>query len=175
MNELVVLATAVAVTAISLALRFKVLACKAGLSVDHWYWLLCAEDVRRRRRLPARLTYFLLEEEEQWYPPVYSAFLALFPGKFLERRGDYLSQAIDVFYGLVIFWGVYFAGGDLLLAGMSALSFAIAYLPLYYNMQLQPRSLANLVLTGVMLSVQLCLVSGALLWWLAALAGVIIH
>lgn len=172
MNPLVVSAAALGVLAFSLALRFKALSLKADLEVDNWYWLLCAEDVRRRRRLPARLPYFLLEEEEQWYPPLYSAFLALFPGRFLQRWGGHLAQVQDMLYGLAIFVGVYLAGGGLLVASLSALSFAIAYLPLSYNMQLQPRSLANLLLAGTMLSVWRYLASGALVWWLAALAGV---
>lgn len=168
---MIVAATFLGVTMISLIFRFRVMAIKTGLSVDNWYWLLCAEDVRRRKRLPARLPYFLLEEAEQWYPPLYSVFLALFPGKFLERWGAYLSQTIDLLYGPAIFWGVYLTSGSLFIAGLSAFSLGIAYLPLYYNLQLQPRSPANLVLAGVMLSVWLHLSSGSLLGWSAALIG----
>src|SRR4030042_4379973 len=92
--------------AIGIVIRFRPLWINPGLGVDHWYWLLCAEDVKRRRKLPPRLPYFMLESEEQWYPPLFAGLLALLPMKWLKEHGGKISQLIDLPQGLMIFLGV---------------------------------------------------------------------
>jgi hypothetical protein len=72
---------------VSLGIRFRPFLQNPGLGVDTWYWFLCAEDVRKRRKLPPVLPYFMLEIEEQWYPPLYAGLLGLLPVRLLERYG----------------------------------------------------------------------------------------
>jgi len=97
--------------AIGVGVRFRPFRTNANLGVDHWYWLLCAEDIKKRRRLPPRLPYFMLEIEEQWYPPLYAALLALLPMKVLERHAGKISQLLDLMLGLLIFFSVLWASG----------------------------------------------------------------
>lgn len=130
--------------------------------VDNWYWLLVAEDVKRRRRLPACLPYYMLEDPEQWYPPLYSGLLALVPIRLLERHGGKMAQLVDVAHGLVVVGAVLAAGGHAVVAAAAGASYALAYFPLAYNVQLQPRGLANLLLT---------LTVGGL-WWYHATGSV---
>ncbi len=132
------------------------------LGIDNWYWLLVAEDVKRRRRLPARLPYYLLEDAEQWYPPLYGGLLALVPMRVLERHGGKVSQLVDVVHGLVAAGAVLAVGGHPVVAAAAGVSYALAYFPLSCNVQLQPRGLANLLLT---------LAVGGL-WWYHATGSV---
>lgn len=53
---------------LGIGIRFRIFWINPAVGVDHWYWLLCAEDVKKRRKLPPRLSFFMLEIEEQWYP-----------------------------------------------------------------------------------------------------------
>ena len=124
-----------------------------SLGVDNWYWLLCAEYVKRRRRMPVQLPYYMLEKDEQSYPPLYALFLALWPTSLLTVHGGRLSQAIDILQGLLIFAVVLYVTGSVGLACAGGVSYAFATLPLHVNTQLQPRGLANLALT--------CAVGGA--------------
>jgi len=132
---------------VGLLVRFRPLWINPNLGVDQWYWLLCAEDVKKRRKLPPRLTYFMLEIEEQWYPPLFAGLLALLPAKWLKNHGGKISQLTDLLHGFVIFLAVLWLSKSLIIAFLSGLSYLLAWFPLTYNTQLQPRGLANLLLT----------------------------
>src|SRR4030042_315120 len=136
--------------AIGIGIRFRPLWINPALGVDHWYWLLCAEDVKRRRKLPPRLPYFMLEIEEQWYPPLFAGLLALLPMKWLKDHGGEISQIVDFLHGLLIFLAILWISNNLVIAFLSGLSYSLAWFPLSYNTELQPRGLANLLLTLVM-------------------------
>jgi hypothetical protein len=132
---------------IGIGIRFRPLWSNPALGVDHWYWLLCAEDIKKRRKLPPRLPYFMLEIEQQWYPPLFAGLLALLPMRWLKDHGGKISQFVDLLQGLTIFLTVLWVSKSLFIAFLSGLSYILAWFPLSYNTQLQPRGLANLVLT----------------------------
>src|SRR4030042_6521586 len=146
-REMIASLTFISFLLIGLWVRIRPLRANPALGVDHWYWLLCAEDVKRRRKLPPRLPYFMLEIEEQWYPPLFAGLLALLPMKWLKDYGGLISQSIDILHGFVIFLAVLWFSNSLVIAFLSGLSYLIAWFPLTYNTQLQPRGLANLLLT----------------------------
>ena len=135
---------------VGLLIRFRPLWINPMLGVDHWYWLLCAEDVRARRKLPPKLPYFMLEIEEQWYPPLFAGLLALLPMKWLKDHGGEISQIVDFLHGLLIFLAILWISNNLVIAFLSGLSYSLAWFPLSYNTELQPRGLANLLLTLAM-------------------------
>jgi len=130
-----------------LVIRFRPLWINPNLGVDQWYWLLCAEDVKKKRKLPPRLPYFMLEIEEQWYPPLFAALLSLLPMKWLKNHGGGISQLTDLLHGFIISLAVLWLSKSLIIAFLSGLSYFIAWFPLTYNTQLQPRGLANFLLT----------------------------
>lgn len=69
---------------------------------DAFYFLLCAEQFRKKPRLPIILQpHFILENSEQWYPPIFSIFLSLFPEKWLDRNHWVINQFID--FVLIVF------------------------------------------------------------------------
>src|SRR4030042_2547513 len=135
---------------VGLLIRFRSLWINPMLGVDHWYWLLCAEDVKQRRKLPPRPPYFMLEIEEQWYPPLFAGLLALLPMKWLKDHGGEISQIVDLLHGLLIFLAILWISNNLVIAFLSGLSYSLAWFPLSYNNELQPRGLANFLLTLVM-------------------------
>ena len=151
--------------AIGVGVRFRPFRTNANLGVDHWYWLLCAEDIRKRRRLPPRLPYFMLEIEEQWYPPLYAALLALLPMKVLERHAGKISQLLDLMQGLLISFSVLWASGSTIVAFLAGFSYIIAFFPMSYNFQLQPRGLANFLLTLITLGLWFYLDTGNMALW----------
>jgi len=164
-KELLNILSILSLIAIGIGIRFRPLWINPSLGVDHWYWLLCAEDVKKRRKLPPKLPYFMLEIEEQWYPPLFAGLLALLPIRFLEKNGGKISQLIDLLNGLLIFELVLWANGNMMVAFLSSFSYIIAFLPMSYNFQLQPRALANLFLTLAMIGLWFYVDTGSLAIW----------
>jgi len=150
---------------LGLMIRFRPFRVNAALGVDYWYWLLCAEDVKKRRKLPPRLPNFMLEIEEQWYPPLFAGLLALVPMRWLENHGGKISQLIDLLQGFMISLAVLWFSDSLIIASLSGLSYFLAWFPLSYNTQLQPRGLANLLLSLAMIGLWFYIDSGSIAIW----------
>src|SRR4030043_264039 len=119
-REIIASLTFISFLLIGLWVRIRPLRANPALGVDHWYWLLCAEDVKKRRKLPPKLPYFMLEIEEQWYPPLFAGLLALLPIRFLEKNGGKISQLIDLLHGLLIFLAVLWTSGRILAPFLSS-------------------------------------------------------
>lgn len=168
-NEMLNILSILSLIAIGLGIRFRPLWINPALGVDHWYWLLCAEDVKRRRKLPPKLPYFMLEMEEQWYPPLFAGLLALLPMKWLREHGGKISQLVDLLHGFMIFLAVLWFSDSLIIAFLSGLSYLIAWFPLSYNTQLQPRGLANLLLTLAMMGLWIYIDTGSFSIWIGVL------
>jgi len=81
---------------------------------DAYYFLITSEVFRKSKRIPIVIPpYFLLEQQEQWYPPGFSVFLALFPEKWVKRNYWLVSNLLDsVIFALLFFWmgGMYGIG-----------------------------------------------------------------
>ena len=79
------IALPIAVAVLAFYLRIKPRLLQKDFGIDSWYFLLYAEEFRKTRRIPVKLPYFMLDLEEQWYPPGLAIFLSFFPQSFLEK------------------------------------------------------------------------------------------
>ena len=67
---------------------------------DAYYFLLSREALLKRKRLPIVLPpYFVMERQEQWYPPGFSLLLAVIPDRILQRYYWCISPAVDALIG----------------------------------------------------------------------------
>lgn len=166
MFEFLISSTAISLlVGLGLYIRLRPLWVNPALGVDQWYWLLCAEDVKKRRKLPSRLPYFMLDIEEQWYPPLFSGLLALLPLHWLKNHGGALCQMIDLFQGLMIWVAVFWFSHNAVFAFLSGFSYLIAWFPSNYNTQVQPRGLANLLLTLAVMGLWCYIETGSWVIW----------
>jgi len=165
MQEVFSIVAFISLMIIGIWVRFRALRMNPALGVDNWYWLLCIEDVKTNGRIPARLPYFMLEIEEQWYPPLYSWVMSLFPMKILEKHGGRIAQFTDLLNGIVIFLAILWFSGSIPLAFLSGFSYIIALLPLSYSNQLQPRGLANVLLSLAVLGLWFYIRTGSSVVW----------
>ena len=120
---------------------------------DAYYFLLCAEALKRRPRLPIVLPpYYLLEYQEQWYPPGFSVFLALIPSKALQRYYWLISPAIDGIIGTITAGITYFLTDSLLASVVAGLLYALTLSTIRETIALTSRQLGSLffALTSVM-------------------------
>lgn len=63
---------------------------------DAYFFLLCAESFRANRRIPVTLPgLYLLEPDEQWYPPGFMVLLGLLPRRLLSAGYFLVNHALD--------------------------------------------------------------------------------
>jgi len=117
--------------------------------IDNWYWLLCTEKLKEKRSIPVSLDNFILEIDEQWYPPLYSLFLSMFPLSFLKKRGYLVSIFIDCLQLLFLYFFTYFITNSYIIAILAAFFYSITPFLIDYNTQLNPRGLASLLFSGI--------------------------
>lgn len=89
---------------------------------DAYYYLFCAEAFRRKRQLPIVLPpYYLLEPQDQAYPPAMSVLLSLLPEGWFARYHWLVSPMIDALSLLLVaLWvGSRFGAGAALLCGFA--------------------------------------------------------
>lgn len=71
---------------------------------DAYYFLLCREVFRRDKRIPIVLPpLYTLEYAEQWYPPGFAVFLALFSERFLNERHWLISPLLDALIAAALY------------------------------------------------------------------------
>ncbi len=128
---------------------------------------MTSDALRRSRRLPIVLPpVYLLEPQEQWYPPGFTILLALLPKRIVERYYWALTTVIDAVIVVALFlwlWETYGLGA----AWLGAVAYAASPILNEYG-QLTSRSLA-VVLTALFLVASYLWVGGDGGIW--ALAG----
>lgn len=138
---------------VGLAARLAFIRVAAHSRVDHYYWLMAARAYRQMEQLPARIpAKYLLENEEQAYPPFFGWLLARFSEESLRRLAPYLSTIADslVLLAIISFLslqGVSLAG---ILAAVAV--YLLAPVLINYNTQLNSRVFGQLFLVVSLLS-----------------------
>ncbi|WP_147818774.1 hypothetical protein [Salidesulfovibrio onnuriiensis] len=81
---------------------------------DAHYFLLCSEVFRKERRLPIKVPgIFLLEDEVQNYPPMFTVFISLFPPSWLRKYYWVINHLLDYVIAMGLWGGVFLLGGPL--------------------------------------------------------------
>jgi hypothetical protein len=122
---------------------------------DAYNILLCAEMLRRQRRLPIRLPdVFLLEESEQWYPPGFLILCALIPETWLKKNYWLVNHLIDLVHVTILFVAASAMGRPWLGACVVVLYAILPSLIMEYA-NLNTRPLGVLLLSAFLLSAHL--------------------
>lgn len=105
-HQAVVAATIILLPILHLLIRIAPIWRDRRRGCDAYYFLLTAEEFRKRKRLPITLPlYYLLEPQEMAYPPGLSIILGLLPDEWLKRYYWALSPVIDIVpLGLLGVW-----------------------------------------------------------------------
>ncbi|OGV51403.1 MAG: hypothetical protein A2017_14850 [Lentisphaerae bacterium GWF2_44_16] len=79
---------------------------------DAFYFLLCAETFHKERKVPITLPYlYMLEYQEQWYPPLFSVLTGMLPQNWLKKRFWLLNHLLDAGVLLTLFVLTFFLAG----------------------------------------------------------------
>jgi hypothetical protein len=137
---------------------------------DAYYHLLCIEQLRKRRRVPVVLPpHYLLENQEQWYPPGLAVFLSLLPEKMVKKYYWAISPAIDCLIVVLLYVLVYLKTGNLWLSALAGFLYAITPGVISETVSLTPRHLGSLFLAITMLGLFEAINSSNLYWLGASL------
>ena len=136
---------------------------------DAYNILLCAETLRASKRLPIRLPpVFILEEQDQWYPPGFLVICALMPTAWLNRYYWFINQIVDLpNVGIAFVWA--YAAGQPWIAAATVVVYAIQFGLIHEYANLNTRPLGTLLLTGFLCSAHLGLAEP----WMTGVAAVV--
>jgi hypothetical protein len=139
--------------AIAFSLRVMPLWKYRNRGVDAYYYLLCVEEFKKKKRIPIVLPpYFRLENQEQWYPPGFAIFLSLFPKRLLEKYYWAISPIVECLIIAVLYAVVYIVTGNIWIALLGGLLYSIHLTSLWESFALTSRQLGSLLLVIVLLS-----------------------
>ena len=102
-----------AVLAVFVALRLAFIGHGRDSRVDAYYWEIAAKAYREHSgKLPVRIeNKYLLEDEEQGYPPLFGYLLSRFPESVVRKWGAHIAILVDMLtivpvLGLLWFYGL---------------------------------------------------------------------
>lgn len=140
---------------------------------DTYNILLCAEALRRQRSLPIRLpSLFILEEDDQWYPPGFLILCALIPERWLKRRFWLVNHLVDLLHISLAFAVLATAGLAVPAAAAMLVYAALAPLLMEFS-TLNTRPLGLLLLSMFLLAAEAAMTAPA--WAIVAgVAGILL-
>lgn len=146
---------------------------KRDFGVDTWYFLNYAEGFRKQKSFPVKLNNYLLDIEEQWYPPFLAVLLSFFSKKITDKYHWLFSGVIDSLHGLVLYIFSIVVCGRIDVALFAYLLFISSTINASMATNLNARPLASIILTFVMLLLyQFSITPSALTFILIVLTGV---
>ncbi len=138
-----------------------------GIGVDHWFWREYIEKYRRDRQFPPELPQYLLESH-QWYPPFFPLLLAHLPASIFDRFSHLLAILIDLIRLTMLMVIMHRLTNSPMAMAVAGCVYAMTPLLVSYNVQLNPRGLAALMLDFIVVAVLLAFYLNGPLWlWIA--------
>jgi hypothetical protein len=123
----------------------------AGAGVDHWFWKAYVEEYRRSGTFPPSLPQYVLDEH-QWYPPIFPLVLATLPTALFDKWDRGVAMAIDLLRMILLIGVAYWqSSGNTTVIVIAGLVYATTPILVSYNIQLNPRGLAALMLEAVLI------------------------
>jgi hypothetical protein len=120
---------------------------KRYFGVDTWRILAIADYIRIYKRYPTYLSEQYILQGKYDHPITLSAFLAIFPKKFIDTYQGFVSPAIEALHCFVLFLYVYKLTGDPRIALMAQLIYMLTPMVLMESSQLSTRSIGSLFFT----------------------------
>jgi hypothetical protein len=136
---------------LNLYIRIRPRLYQKNFGIDSWYFLLCADIFRRTKKVPIKLPYYILDINEQWYPPIFPIILALIPQRFLKKYQWIISPLIDTIQMNLLFFIVFFLTKSIGAAFVGTLFYATSPILATQNSNLNSRGLGSLFLSCTIL------------------------
>lgn len=153
MNDIVTVFLSIGILIILFLVRIFPLLKTPRTGCDTYYFLLCAEEFRKNKKIPIILPpYYMLESQEQWYPPGFAIFLGILPESFIRKYYWTISPFIDSLLGVFSVAIAFFITKNTFAAIITGLTYAFSISAVTETRSLNARQLASLLLNISMLS-----------------------
>lgn len=126
------------------SLRLKFFLFKKPGGVDAYYFLYASKEFKKQKSINIRLKKYLMDFEEQWYPPGFTIFLSLFPKKFLEKYHWLIAPVIDFLQFAILFLFVELYFKNILVTVLASLIYIFLPTLILETRTLTSRPLASL-------------------------------
>jgi len=154
MNLLLVILSCIAVVLLAFLIRVKPIWKNRYSGCDAYYYLLCVEEFRKHKRLPIILPdYYLLDIQEQWYPPGFVIFLSLLPKRFVEKYYWAIAPAIDCLTIALLYTTTYLLSGGIIVATIASLLYTLTLAVIVECSSLNSRPLGSFLLVATLLCI----------------------
>ena len=150
-------------------LRIKPRLGKEKKGVDTWYFLSCVREYKKTHKIPTVLKNYLLEIDEQWYPPGFIIFLSILPQKVLEKYHWLINPIIDTIQLVIVYIFSFLCFSDIKIAIISSLIYATAPTLISECSTLTSRLFGNLNFTLFLLSIFYFISTSNIFWFLLVL------
>ncbi len=137
---------------LSVIARIWVRSARRDFGIDTWYFLNYAEGLRRQKRIPVKLKHYLLDIEEQWYPPVTALLVSLLPKKLADRYHWVISAVVDSIQATVLYIFSILSTGRFDISVAAALLYITSTVNSSMSSNLNARPLASLISSLLMLA-----------------------
>ena len=136
-----------AAIAVGITIRIAFIFRAIGSGIDDYYWQLVAKGFRQSRQLPLKLPgKYLMEDERQFYPPLYGLLLSVLPSG-LRCWGGFTALLLELgTLGVLITWLVASGLGNEISLTIVIAGYLLAPVLVAYNSQLNSRLLGQLFL-----------------------------
>lgn len=125
---------------------------RKDFGIDTWYFLNYAHGFREQKKLPVKLGNYLLDIEEQWYPPVTAAAVSLLPKKTADRYHWVISACVDSLQSILLYIFCLSLTMRLDLSVAAALLYITSTVNSSMSSNLNARPFASLISTFLMLA-----------------------
>jgi hypothetical protein len=143
--------------------------------IDTWYYLLYANGFRKNKRLPVNIPFYLLDEEDQFYPPGFPILLSIFPPAFLQRFHWLINPVIDSLQVILLYIFTLIISSNLIISIFAALLYISSPILITQSSNLNSRMFGSLILTVILLNIYAFLHSSNILFFfLCILFGIIL-
>jgi hypothetical protein len=144
----------VAIVSFAFCMRFIPARINSARGNDAFFHLLCAEKFHADHKLPIVLPpYFLLEPQEQWYPPLFFAILGILPDSVRRSWAWIVPVVADTLTTGTVFSSIYLlTNANLHFALIATFAYAISIYPIKETMLVTPRPIGALFFLITMVS-----------------------
>lgn len=112
--------------------------------VDAYYYLSYVRELRQKKKFPPKLPQYLMDIEEQWYPPIFPCLLCFIPFKVLDRYHWLISPIIDCIQLFLLYLFTLTITNSLVCGVIAGSIYALIPTLTFENRNLTSRSLGSL-------------------------------
>lgn len=159
----------ISVVLICFILRAVIFYGSKGYGCDVFYFLTCRRNLIKNKKLPIILHNYLLDIEEQWYPPLFTLLLCLIPEKVLHKYHWLLNPIIDCIHALLLMAVVFFITDDIWCTLIAGIFYSTSPALIVESTSMNVRPLTSILFSSCLLFLYVSLSSKSMIFMIVTI------